>query len=88
MSDNNEFTRDEHLINFIKSFAAIEECIEPYKEQRKDLRENYRDNNWLSTEDMRLAVKAYRLVKQDTDMDQLTDYFNQLKRTVGRLTGV
>tara|TARA_R100001509_G_scaffold107309_1_gene63751 strand:- start:9156 stop:9422 length:267 start_codon:yes stop_codon:yes gene_type:complete len=88
MSDQNEISRDEHLINFIKSFAAIEECIEPFKEQRKDLRESYRDNNWLTTEDMRLAVKAYRLVQQDADMEQLTEYFNQLKRTMGRLTGV
>ena len=88
MDDNKEYTRDEHLINFIKSFAQIEECIEPYKEQRKDLRESYRDNNWLTTEDMRLAVKAYRLVQQDADMEQLSEYFNQLKRTMGRLTGV
>ena len=88
MSNQNETTRDEHLINFIKSFATIEECIEPFKEQRKDLRESYRENNWLTTEDMRLTVKAYRLVQQDADMEQLTEYFNQLKRTIGGLTNV
>jgi hypothetical protein len=80
--DNNLLTEEEHLSNYVKEFAAIEDAMEPYKEQRRDLRESYDENGWLSKEEMRLAVKAYRLVKSDTDMEQLTEYFNRLKRTV------
>ena len=83
MSSNNKLLKtEEHLSNFVKEFAAIEDAMEPFKEQRRDLRESYSDNGWLSKEEMRLAVKAYRLVKSDTDMEQLTDYFNKLKRAV------
>jgi len=86
MSSNNQddklLTTEEHLSNYVREFAAIEEAMEPYKEQRRDLRESYDDNRWLTKEEMRLAVKAYRLVKSDTDMEQLTEYFNRLKRTV------
>ena len=84
MSSNNDklLTTEEHLLNFVKEFSAIEDAMEPFKEQRRDLRESYSDNGWLSKEEMRLAVKAYRLVKSDTDMEQLTDYFNKLKRAV------
>ena len=84
MSSNNDklLTNEEHLSNFVKEFSAIEDAMEPFKEQRRDLRESYSDNGWLSKEEMRLAVKAYRLVKSDTDMEQLTDYFNKLKRAV------
>jgi hypothetical protein len=86
MSSNNQddklLTTEEHLSNYVREFAAIEEAMEPYKEQRRDLRESYDENRWLSKEEMRLAVKAYRLVKSDTDMEQLTEYFNRLKRTV------
>jgi hypothetical protein len=86
MSSNNQddklLTTEEHLSNYVREFAAIEEAMEPYKEQRRDLRGSYDENSWLSKEEMRLAVKAYRLVKSDTDMDQLTEYFNRLKRTV------
>jgi hypothetical protein len=80
--DNKLLTEEEHLSNYVKEFAAIEDAMEPYKEQRRDLRESYDENGWLSKEAMRLAVKAYRLVKSDTDMEQLTEYFNRLKRTV------
>ena len=81
-------TKEEHLANYIKTFVAIEDAMEPFKEQRKDLRESYSENGWLSKEEMRLAVKAYRLVKSDTDMEQLTEYFNKLKRTVRSISYV
>ena len=84
-TNKNETSKEDYIKAYIKQFAAIEEAMEPFKDQRRDLRENYNDNGWLSEEEMRLAVKAYRLLKSDTDMDQLTDYFNRLKRTVGAI---
>ena len=84
---NNErdvLTKEEHMVNFVKSFVAIEDAMEPFKEQRKDLRESYNSNNWLSRQEMRLAVKAYRLMKQDTDIEELTGFVDHLKKTVGR----
>ena len=62
--------------------------MEPFKDQKRDLRSSYEENNWLSKEEMRMAVKAYRLLKSDVDMDALTDYFNQLKKTMRGMTGV
>ena len=91
MSSNHDdklLTTEEHLSNYVKEFAAIEDAMEPFKEQRRDLRESYDTNQWLSKEEMRLAVKAYRLVKSDTDMEQLTEYFNKLKRTVRSINHV
>ena len=82
-----ETTKEERIKSYIKQFAAIEEAMEPFKDQRRDLRENYDENGWLTKEEMRLAVKAYRLVKSDTDMDQLTDYFNNLKKAVSTING-
>jgi len=81
--DDQLLTKEQHILNFIKSFVALEEAIEPFKEQKRDLRESYNENSWLSKEEMRLAIRAYRLMKSDTDIEQLTDYFNQVKRGVG-----
>ena len=64
LSDEKLLTKEEHLANYIKTFVAIEDAMEPFKEQRKDLRESYDENGWLSKEEMRLAVKAYRLYKK------------------------
>ena len=81
-NDDQLLRTEEHLSNFVKEFSANEDAIDKIQEQRRDLRESYNENGWLSKEEMRLAVKAYRLVKSDTDMEQLTEYFNKLKRTV------
>jgi len=82
-SKNDLLSKEEHVKNYIKSLAAIEEAIEPFKDQKRDLRSSYDENRWLSKEEQRMAVKAYRLMKSDTDMEQLTEYFNKLKRTFG-----
>ena len=81
--EKKEVSKEDHLKNYIKTFAAIENAMEPFKDQKRDLRSSYSENGWLSKEDMRLAVKAYRLVRSDTDIEQLKNYFNKLKRTVG-----
>tara|TARA_Y100000592_G_scaffold78359_1_gene123194 strand:+ start:324 stop:647 length:324 start_codon:yes stop_codon:yes gene_type:complete len=88
MSSNNDdklLTKEEHLANYIKTFVAIEDAMEPFKEQRKDLRESYNENGWLTKEEMRLAVKAYRLYESETDMEVLTDYVNKCQRAVRRM---
>ncbi len=76
-------TKDEHIVNFIKAFVAIEEEMQPLKEHMKDLRSSYAENDWLSKEDMRMAVKVYRMLKQGDDLEMITDYFNHLKQNFG-----
>ena len=76
------FSKEEHVKNFIKSFQAIEEAIAPYQEQRRDLRKEYDENNWLSKQEMRTAVKAYRLMKSEVDMEEFLEYFDNIRSTV------
>ena len=83
-----EKSTEQHMVEYIQSLQAIEEAMEPFKEQRKDLRESYNENGWLTKEEMRLAVKAYRLYKSETDMEVLTDYVNKCQRSVGRINGL
>ena len=62
-----ELTKEDYIVNYIKSLATIEEAMVPYRDQRKDLRKSYVDNGWLEKEDIKVAVRAYRLMKQDVD---------------------
>ncbi len=80
---DNLLTKDEHIVNFMKAFVAIEEEMKPLKEHLKDLRASYHENDWLSKEDMRMAVKVYRMLKQGDDLEMITDYFNHLKHNFG-----
>ena len=61
---------------YIRSLNAIEEAMEPYKEQKRELRKEFRDNGWLSTDEIRTAVKAYRFMKSELNVDEFYDAYN------------
>jgi len=82
MSTDNK-TKEEYVVDFIKSFDANEQAMEPYKEHRKDLRKNFADNGWLSRNDMRQAIRAYRMLQKDEDFDSLHIIYDKLSKTIG-----
>jgi hypothetical protein len=78
LATNNEESIDEkeqRIGDYIQSLAAVEDAMEPFKEQKRALKANYVENGWLSKEEISLAVKAFRLVKDDTDIEQLMDFY-------------
>ena len=77
MATTNE-ERKRYVKEYIRSLVAIEEAMEPYKEQKRDLRTEYRENGWLDTTEIRAAVKAYRLFKGNVDIDEVYDNFQML----------
>jgi len=70
---NNE--RKRYVKEYIRSLVAIEEAMEPYKEQKRDLRSEFKENNWLSTDEISAAVKAYRLFKGKVNIDEVVENF-------------
>ena len=70
--------RKRYVKEYIRSLAAIEEAMEPYKEQKRDLRTEFRENSWLNTDEIRAAVKAYRLYKGKINIDEVVENFNLL----------
>ena len=80
---SNEIQEKENRItDYIKSLSTIEEAMEPYKEQKRALKGNYVENGWLSKEEISMAVKAYRMVKGDVDIEQLMDFYDHVSKTV------
>ena len=77
MANTNE-QRKRYVKEYIRSLVAIEEAMEPYKEQRRELRSEFRQNGWLNTDEIRAAVKAYRLFKGDVNIDEVVENFNLL----------
>ena len=74
MANTNE-ERKRYVKEYIRSLVAIEEAMEPYKEQRRELRTEFRNNGYLSTDEIRAAVKAYRLFKGKFDIEEVYDNF-------------
>ena len=81
-----EKSTEEHMADYIKSISAIEECIKPYQEQKRDLKAEYVEEGWLSKEDISLATKAYRLAKSSEDLEKLLDMV-ELLRSKGIVKG-
>ena len=83
-ADNNEpkVTKEERIVDYIKSVASIDEALEPFKEQKKALKTNYVENGWLDKEEIKMAMKAYKMIKDDVDLDQLMDFYETVGRSV------
>ena len=77
MANTND-ERKRYVKEYIRSLVAIEEAMEPYKEQKRDLRTEFRENGWLNTDEIRAAVKAYRLYKGKVNIDEVVENFNMI----------
>jgi len=77
-------SKDKYIESYIKALAAVENEMEPLKEHKRELKASYVDNGWLTKEEISMAVKAFRLIKGEVDMDQLRDFYNQVSKTIGR----
>ncbi len=73
-------TKEQHMGDYIKSMRALEEAMEPYKEQKRELKEDYIDAGWLTKEDISLTVRAYRLLKNEVDIEALVGIYENLKK--------
>jgi hypothetical protein len=78
-----DLTTREYMVEYIKALKAVEDEMEPYKEHKRDLRKNYVQNGWLSKDEMRQAVRAYRMLKKGDGLNQFTEFFDELAKKVG-----
>jgi hypothetical protein len=73
-------TKEQHMADYIQSMKALEDAMEPYKEQKRELKADYIDSGWLTKEDISLSVRAYRLLKNEVDIEALLDIYDNLKK--------
>jgi uncharacterized protein YpbB len=71
--------KQQKMAEYIQSLAAIEDCMRPFREQRKDLRKNFIENNWLDKDEISLATKAYRMWEQQIDFDDFAKIFEAVE---------
>jgi uncharacterized protein YacL (UPF0231 family) len=78
-SQTEEEVKARYITEYIRSMKELEEAMEPYKEQKRELRQEYKENGWLTKDEISIAVKAYRLLKEETDLEQLMDFYETLR---------
>jgi hypothetical protein len=73
-------TKDEYIKDLVKSIAALDQAIQPFKEQKSDIKKNYVENGWLSKEEIKYVTKAYNFAKKDDfDIDLFVEAYNKVK---------
>ncbi len=68
--------KKQYVKEYIRSLKAIEDAMEPYNDQRRELRSEFKENGWLNTDEIRAAVKAYRLHTGTIEIDTILDNLN------------
>jgi hypothetical protein len=79
-----EEKKQEKMIEYIRSLRAIEDAMEPYKDQKRELKADFKENGWLTAEEISLTVKAYRMMTAEVDMEQLLSIYEGLMTRTGR----
>ena len=73
-------SKDERIKDLVRSLAAIEQAMQPFKDQKTDIQKNYVENGWLSADEMKYVKKAYNFAKKgDLDIDKFVEAYNKVK---------
>jgi hypothetical protein len=70
--------KTEKMIEYIKNLKTIEEAIEPYAEQKRELKSDFKRQGWLTGDEISMTVKAYRIMKSEIDIDQFVSVYESL----------
>ena len=83
VEDENVSTKEQKMLEYVRSLKTLEDAMEPYKEQKKELRTEFMENGWLTKDQIWSAVKAYRLYKGKVNIDEVVENFNMLAGLIG-----
>jgi len=83
MSDiKNSQAKQDKILEFLKAFEEIEESIRPFAESRKDLRKSFIENEWLTKEEIKSTIQAYRIAKKRENINELSDIYDLIKKEI------
>lgn len=68
--------KEKHIRDLIRSFREIDAAIEPFREQKKDLRNSYIEEGRLNKEEYNYVKKAYNAVKGKLNSDDLSAFMD------------
>ena len=84
--DEEAGSKEQKMIEYIKDLKAIEDQMEPLKEHKRALKKDFKEQGWLTGDEISMTVKAYRMMKaEDFDFDEFTKIYEALAKVGGKL---
>ena len=78
-------SKEEKMFEYVRSLKALEDAMEPYKEQKRELKQEFKEQGWLTGDEISMTVKAYRMMKSENfDFDEFTKIYESLAKLTGR----
>jgi hypothetical protein len=86
VEDENVSTKEQKMVEYVRSLKTLEDAMEPYKEQKRELKKDFKEQGWLTGDEISMTVKAYRMMStEDFDFDEFTEVYESLAKVAGRL---
>jgi hypothetical protein len=88
MSDTTEtqqdevLTKEELIARYAKALDDFDRSMEPFREHRKELKQSYLENGWLTKDEMSMVLKAYRMMKKEEDLGEIQHYIDMIRKNV------
>ncbi len=77
--------KQQKMLEYIRQLADIEAQMEPLKEDKRELKAEFKDAGWLTGDEISMTVKVYRMIKSDSfDIDEFTQVYESLATSVGK----
>jgi len=85
-NDEEVSTKEQKMLEYVRSLKALEDAMEPFKEQKRELKKDFKEQGWLTGDEISMTVKAYRMLKTDDfDFDEFTQVYESLAKMSGRV---
>jgi hypothetical protein len=88
MSDTTEtqqdevLTKEELIARYAKALDEVDRAMEPFREHKKELKQSYLENGWLTKDEMSMVLKAYRMMKKEEDLGEIQHYIDMIRKNV------
>ncbi len=77
--------KQEKMLEYIRQLTEIEVQMEPLKEDKRQLKADFKEAGWLTGDEISMTVKVYRMIKSDSfDIDEFMQVYNSLATSVGK----
>lgn len=86
VEDENVSTKEQKMVEYVRSLKALEDSMEPYKEQKRELKKEFKDQGWLTGDEISMTVKAFRMMNtKDFDFEEFTEVYESLAKLTGKI---
>lgn len=76
-------TKEELIVRYAKALDEVDRAMEPFREHKKELKQSYLENGWLTKDEMSMVLKAYRMMRKEEDLGEIQHYVDMLQKGLG-----